>query len=376
MSRRCNHHGSMHNQNNHNHTHCSGKVVTENSSRCGCIPYIFFLLGIGVLVPWNAFISSKVYYESRFCTDDPNDVVPQQQPNSHNNNNHNNIESIFATVYNVSSVITMVVLIGVQLLRDRWSQYSSNNNSNRILPSSSSSHPEQQQQHCTMMRTQSIPFSASLQIPSMTSIVGVEMSEQQQQPQYYYNDNKNNANNTMSTTRAVGNNHHHDEWDPLYHNNNNNDNDASRTMFSTPSSIQGTTQHANRNETEDLQQQQQLYSLYFVILPFIILIFVFVVQAMLVIHTTTNSMTTTASNMYTITLLCIALCGIASAILGTGIVTVIANGSSSSCSSHSSGDDRSTAFHSDAMMNPYQIVRVSVAVVVVDEIHFLSFDVF
>ena len=59
---------------------------------------IFFLLGIGVLVPWNAFISAKAYFESRLCDD-------------HGQSINKNVESTFAIVYNCSSVLFLACLI-------------------------------------------------------------------------------------------------------------------------------------------------------------------------------------------------------------------------------------------------------------------------
>ena len=72
---------------------------------------IFLLLGVGVLVPWNAFISAKAYFQSRLC--------------NHNVENDtyftsiSNIESVFAMVYNLASVISLGLIIAVQALRDQ-----------------------------------------------------------------------------------------------------------------------------------------------------------------------------------------------------------------------------------------------------------------
>jgi hypothetical protein len=60
---------------------------------------IFLLLGVGVLVPWNAFISAKDYFEGRFC--DPND------PDS----SSSTMESTFVFVYTLSSVISLAVIL-------------------------------------------------------------------------------------------------------------------------------------------------------------------------------------------------------------------------------------------------------------------------
>lgn len=74
------------------------------SQRC-LLQSIFLLLGIGALVPWNAFISAKPYFESRLCNQETSKGIP-------------NFESIFSMVYNVSSVITMILVIGIQMLRE------------------------------------------------------------------------------------------------------------------------------------------------------------------------------------------------------------------------------------------------------------------
>lgn len=68
---------------------------------------IFLLLGIGFLVPWNAFISAKDYFESRFC--DPTASAGAAK---------SNMEATFVLVYTLSSVVALLVVMGVQWLRD------------------------------------------------------------------------------------------------------------------------------------------------------------------------------------------------------------------------------------------------------------------
>ena len=41
----------------------SSKTAPEDSLAY----FIFFLLGIGSLLPWNAFITASAYYKARFC---------------------------------------------------------------------------------------------------------------------------------------------------------------------------------------------------------------------------------------------------------------------------------------------------------------------
>ena len=69
---------------------------------------IFLLLGVGVLVPWNAFISAKGYFQSRFC--DPND--PSESSST--------MESTFVFVYTLSSVLSLGMIMVGQWAFDQW----------------------------------------------------------------------------------------------------------------------------------------------------------------------------------------------------------------------------------------------------------------
>jgi len=72
---------------------------------------IFLLLGVGILVPWNAFISAKQYFQSRLCIlDSDTDTY---------STSITNIESVFAMLYNLASVISLGLIIAVQALRDQ-----------------------------------------------------------------------------------------------------------------------------------------------------------------------------------------------------------------------------------------------------------------
>ena len=96
------------------------------------VPCIFFLLGIGVLVPWNTFISLNNYYENRFCSEETTSTtttlttiassrqVTVVSNGSTDKSTNMNIESTFSTVYNVSSILTIILLISVRLVRDQW----------------------------------------------------------------------------------------------------------------------------------------------------------------------------------------------------------------------------------------------------------------
>lgn len=72
---------------------------------------IFLLLGVGVLVPWNAFISAKQYFQSRLCVHDAQ--TDTYSPSI------SNIESVFAMLYNLSSVLSLGLVITIQAMRDQ-----------------------------------------------------------------------------------------------------------------------------------------------------------------------------------------------------------------------------------------------------------------
>ena len=62
---------------------------------------VFFLLGIGLLVPWNAFISAKPYFQARACQ-------------------FENLELWFGLVYTISSVLSLGFVIVNTYLKDIW----------------------------------------------------------------------------------------------------------------------------------------------------------------------------------------------------------------------------------------------------------------
>ena len=66
---------------------------------------IFGLLGIGILLPWNAFISAKPYFQARLC--------------SGGSGFSGNVELWFGLIYNLSSVLSLTFTILLQLQRDR-----------------------------------------------------------------------------------------------------------------------------------------------------------------------------------------------------------------------------------------------------------------
>lgn len=64
---------------------------------------IFFLLGIGILAPWNAFISAKDYFDMRLCGQDGAD----------------GIENTFSVVYNLAGVLSLTFMIAIQAVWDK-----------------------------------------------------------------------------------------------------------------------------------------------------------------------------------------------------------------------------------------------------------------
>ena len=54
---------------------------------------IFLLLGVGILMPWNAFVSAKPYFQSRLCSDDGQVIV--------------DFELWFGLIWNLSSVLSL-----------------------------------------------------------------------------------------------------------------------------------------------------------------------------------------------------------------------------------------------------------------------------
>ena len=65
----------------------------------GFIEVIFLWLGVGILLPWEAFISTKPYVQARLI----GEIDPVAQ----------NMELLFSIVYNIASIMLLVVLIVV-----------------------------------------------------------------------------------------------------------------------------------------------------------------------------------------------------------------------------------------------------------------------
>jgi len=95
---------------------------------------IFLLLGVGLLMPWNAFISAKPYFESRYCSTSSNAANSNTDTHArsydgyavdaltadNDDDHHENLESTFALVYNLSAVTVLALIIVSQWTRDRY----------------------------------------------------------------------------------------------------------------------------------------------------------------------------------------------------------------------------------------------------------------
>jgi hypothetical protein len=82
-----------------------GLSVTQGSSERGFIKGVFVILGVGVLLPWNAFVSAKPYFQARLCTEASGMSA--------------NIELWFGFVYNLSSVLSLASIILLQWWKDK-----------------------------------------------------------------------------------------------------------------------------------------------------------------------------------------------------------------------------------------------------------------
>ena len=65
---------------------------------------IFLLLGVGILMPWNAFVSAKPYFQSRLCSDDGQVIV--------------DFELWFGLIWNLSSVLSLGLIILSTIVND------------------------------------------------------------------------------------------------------------------------------------------------------------------------------------------------------------------------------------------------------------------
>jgi hypothetical protein len=72
------------------------------------IRIIFLLLGVGVLIPWNAFVSAKPYFQARLCRD--GDVMID-------------FELWFGLVWNTSSVCSLGLIIASVAIKDYFTRF-------------------------------------------------------------------------------------------------------------------------------------------------------------------------------------------------------------------------------------------------------------
>jgi hypothetical protein len=92
------------------------------------VQVIFLLLGIGILAPWNAFISAKDYFDKRLCH--------QTTESSSDDSINNDLESKFAFIYTLASVVSLGFLILIQTVKDRSNRRrrsSSSSNNNNVV---------------------------------------------------------------------------------------------------------------------------------------------------------------------------------------------------------------------------------------------------
>lgn len=67
---------------------------------------MFLSLGVGVLLPWNAYISAKHYFESRLCSEENGKPIIES------------IEGCFSVIYNGACVVSLAVVILIQHFAD------------------------------------------------------------------------------------------------------------------------------------------------------------------------------------------------------------------------------------------------------------------
>jgi len=81
---------------------------------------IFLLLGVGILIPWNAFVSAKPYFQARLCKDGE-DVI--------------NFELWFGLVWNISSVCSLGLIIASVAIKDAFCKKINEREASRISSS-------------------------------------------------------------------------------------------------------------------------------------------------------------------------------------------------------------------------------------------------
>ena len=79
------------------------------------IRVIFLLLGVGVLIPWNAFVSAKPYFQARLCQVNKDN---KDNPNDNPSTVLVNVELWFGFIWNISSVLSLGLIIVSVAIRD------------------------------------------------------------------------------------------------------------------------------------------------------------------------------------------------------------------------------------------------------------------
>lgn len=85
------------NNSNNENVHQNDDTTTSSNTH----KYLALLLGIGLMTPWNAFITTSPYFASRLCSVESYGI-------------HSNFEAYFALLFNISNVAALVTLLGVQ----------------------------------------------------------------------------------------------------------------------------------------------------------------------------------------------------------------------------------------------------------------------
>ena len=98
-------HGGGHLSDRHTTTTMATTTTSSITSNHSVIRIVFFFLGIGILLPWNSFISAKPYFQARLCRPDGRDWI-------------GNVELWFSMISNVSSVLTLGIIVFYKYLQD------------------------------------------------------------------------------------------------------------------------------------------------------------------------------------------------------------------------------------------------------------------
>lgn len=85
----------------------SKRTKLEKKYYTGMLPTVFLLLGIGVLLPWNAYISAKPYFQARLsnCTTTATATATETG---------DTIEAWFSLLFNGGSVVSLAIMISFQ----------------------------------------------------------------------------------------------------------------------------------------------------------------------------------------------------------------------------------------------------------------------